>query len=247
MRRLGQPTRLSPPSQVNLAHRLFRSAVYSPGLYTDAFNGSETGLEALYPSFAFGDDLFWASTWLYRATLNNIRSANVSYYQEAMSVTMDLAYLDLDIPGVSWDYVNNMALVHAATISGSSKFHEPAQSFVWDWVCDSDQVKYTRNGRAFYFQTPHLGATAAAASLAALYAKVNAGNDAVAGNRVMIRGALQRHIKCARVRGLEGREALGSCRSLAVLPRSLHCARAQACSALRSSKRRTCWERGWRA
>lgn len=89
--------------QVNKAHRLFFSAMFSPGLYTEAiFDNStvtsatgyaspDTGIEEYYPSFDFGDDLFWASTWLYRAATNNIRQFNITYYKEAMTATMNLA------------------------------------------------------------------------------------------------------------------------------------------------------------
>ena len=93
--------------QVNKAHRLFQSALFSPGLYTVAiydnstitnaagYVSPDTGIEEYYPSFAFGDDLFWASTWLYRAATNNIRRFNISYYNEAMEATMELAYAAL--------------------------------------------------------------------------------------------------------------------------------------------------------
>lgn len=67
--------------------------MFSPGLYTEGFNGTDAsfGIEDHYPSSEFGDDLFWASTWLYRASINSIRSFNDSYYREAMSTTMSLA------------------------------------------------------------------------------------------------------------------------------------------------------------
>lgn len=67
--------------------------MFSPGLYTEGFNGTDAsfGIEDHYPSSAFGDDLFWASTWLYRASINSIRNFNQSYYGEAMSTTMSLA------------------------------------------------------------------------------------------------------------------------------------------------------------
>jgi hypothetical protein len=89
--------------QVNRGHRLFFSAMFTPGLYTESMYENSTvtseighaspdvGIEDYYPSFAFGDDLFWASTWLYRAAKNNIREFNITYYKEAMTATMNLA------------------------------------------------------------------------------------------------------------------------------------------------------------
>jgi hypothetical protein len=47
-------------------------------------------------------------------------------------------YADLDVPGVSWDYMNNMAVTHAATLSSDLRFHLIAQSFIWDWICDDE-------------------------------------------------------------------------------------------------------------
>jgi Glycosyl hydrolase family 9 len=179
--------------QVNTAHRLFRSAVYSPGIYLDALNGTDTGLADVYPSFDLGDDLFWAASWLFRASSNGIRAYNLTYYTEAVKVTMELAYSVLDAPGVDVDYVNNLALVHVATQTQDAQYHLPAQSFIWDWICDSEQVKYTRNGRAYYFDSPYLGNTAAAAAMAALYIKTNAGWDFVANNKALVKGALPAH------------------------------------------------------
>jgi hypothetical protein len=114
------------PAQVNRAHRLFFSAMFSPGLYTEAmFDNStvtsevghvspDTGIEDYYPSFAFGDDLFWASTWLYRAAKNNIRGFNITYYKESMSTTMSLAcaapFLHF-LPAVTFCLPNS--LIHA--------------------------------------------------------------------------------------------------------------------------------------
>lgn len=78
---------------VNRAHRVFQSAIFSPGYYHEATNITQDAatLEEFFPSFDFADDLFWASTWLYRAATNNIRSSNFTYYKEAMVVTSNLA------------------------------------------------------------------------------------------------------------------------------------------------------------
>lgn len=187
---------------VNKAHRVFRAALFTPGLYTEALNGTSFGLEDHYPSFAFGDDLFWAATWMYRASISGYRTYNVEYYSDAMEATMDLAYADRDIPGVSWNYVNNMAVVHAATLTRSVRYHEPAQSLVWDWLCDGDQVSYTRNGRAFYFETPHLGSTVGAAALASVYIHKSKDWSVVRDNQALMRG-----IQCFAVE--QGRYVLG--------------------------------------
>lgn len=116
--------------QVNRAHRLFQSALFSPGLYTEAmFDNStitsasghvseNTGIEDYYPSFAFGDDLFWASTWLYRAATNNIRRFNISYYNEAMEVTLRLACV------AHCPVVTKHLAVRVACFGGT---HEPAE------------------------------------------------------------------------------------------------------------------------
>jgi hypothetical protein len=52
-------------------------------------------------------------------------------------------------------------------------------------------VKYTRNGRAYFFQTPHLGSTAAAAAMAALYIKANKDWYFVAENPALVKGTLK--------------------------------------------------------
>jgi hypothetical protein len=49
-------------------------------------------------------------------------------------------YADLDVPGVGWDYMNNLAVMHAATITRDIRYHLTAQSFIWDWICD-DSVR----------------------------------------------------------------------------------------------------------
>lgn len=67
--------------------------MFSPGLYQEGFNGSaaSAGIEELYPTARYGDDLFWASTWMYRASTAGFRTFNQTYYQDAMSVTMSLS------------------------------------------------------------------------------------------------------------------------------------------------------------
>ena len=190
--------------QANSAHRLFRSAIFSPGIYTDAFNGTDTGLQDVYPSFDEGDDLFWGASWLFRAGTEGIRAYNLTYYRNALEVTMDVAFMALDEPGVSTDYVNNLALIHAATISREVQYHLPAQSFIYDWICDSDVIKYTRNGRAFHFRSPHLGSTAAAAAMAAVYIKRNKDWRFVADNPELIKGAPLPPFRCPSRRALWG-------------------------------------------
>jgi hypothetical protein len=174
--------------QTNTAHRLFRSAVFSPGLYTEALNGTDTGITTQYPSFDLGDDLFWAASWLFRAGNSGIRAYNLTYYHQALDITMDLAFQALDAPGIDVDYVNNLALIHAATISKETQYHLPAQSFIYDWICNHEQIKYTRNGRAYFFRSPHLGSTAAAAAMAAVYIKANKDFLLVTENTAMVKG-----------------------------------------------------------
>lgn len=67
--------------------------MFSPGLYQEAFNGTiaELGIKETYPSNSFFGDLFWASTWLFRASAAGFRTANTTYYEQAMSTTMELA------------------------------------------------------------------------------------------------------------------------------------------------------------
>ena len=108
------------------AHRLFQSAMFSPGLYTEGFNGTEAsfGIEDHYPSSEFGDDLFWASTWLYRASTNNIRTFNISYYREAMATTMALACASCPAPSPD----PARPIRHARSLSHMASFikHNPA-------------------------------------------------------------------------------------------------------------------------
>jgi hypothetical protein len=82
-----------------------------------------------------------------------------------------------------------MAVTHAATLTRDIDYHLTAQSFIWDWVCDREFVKYTRNGRGYYFQTPHLGSTAAAAAMAAVYVKANKDWIVVKENEALVKSA----------------------------------------------------------
>ena len=50
-------------------------------------------------------------------------------------------------------------------------------------------VKYTRNGRAYFFRTAWLGSTAGAAAMAALYAKTTKGWYFVEETPALIKGA----------------------------------------------------------
>lgn len=70
---------------------------------------------------------------------------------------------------VDQDYVLNIGLVHAAINTFSYEFHEPAQTFVWDWIC-SGHAKSTPLGRALAPDSPYLGDTVMAAGLAQMYA-----------------------------------------------------------------------------
>lgn len=106
-------------------------------------------------------------------------------------------YSELSMPGTSWDDMSNIAVTHAATISRDVRYHLEAQSFLWDWICDGDLVQYTRNGRAFFEGTPHLGATAAAAAMAAVYAHSERNSQYLADDLAMTRGATAAAARCA--------------------------------------------------
>jgi hypothetical protein len=69
---------------------------------------------------------------------------------------------------VSLDYLNNVALVHAAVVTRDWSIHSAAQSWIWDWIC-SGSVRYTTFGRAHHSESPMLGDTAMAAAIAAVY------------------------------------------------------------------------------
>lgn len=56
-------------------------------------------------------------------------------------------------------------------------------------LCYLQLVKYTRNGRAYFFQTPHLGSTAGAAAMAALYVKASKDWYFVEEKPALIKGA----------------------------------------------------------
>lgn len=69
------------------------------------------------------------------------------------------------------------------------KFHEGAQSFFWDWLCDSTLVTRTRNGRAFFYDTPWLGTSVTVGALAALYTHTNRDWNLVYENPDMVNSA----------------------------------------------------------
>ena len=141
---------------------------YALQVYSAAANVSGTPLTQSYPSNSYLDDLFWAATWMLRASNEGLRPYNASYYYSAARTTFELAFADRDNMAVSADYVNNVALVHAATITKDWSFHSAAQSWVWDWIC-SGEVTYTTFGRAYHPEAPMLGDTALAAAAAATY------------------------------------------------------------------------------
>jgi hypothetical protein len=173
------------------AHRLFTSVMLSPKLFSDSLNVTGSPGAALvqsYPSNSYLDDLFWASTWLLRATQQNMRTNNASYYYAAMRTTFELAFSERDSMAVSTDYVNNIALVHAAVISHDWSFHSAAQSWIWDWICSGD-VDYTTFGRAWHPESAMLGDTAIAAAIAATYVHAVRNWDLVSSNEHFMTGA----------------------------------------------------------
>lgn len=174
---LYQFDRIETPSaeqNIALSHRLFQSALYSPTLYTSAENVTSLPVGDHYPSNSYLDDLFWASTWLLRASLDdhgafpNRTATNLAFYYAACRTTFELAFAERDSMAVSMDYLNNVALVHAAVVTKDWSFHSAAQSWIWDWIC-SGAVRYTTFGRAHHPESMMLGDTVMAASIAAAY------------------------------------------------------------------------------
>jgi hypothetical protein len=170
------------------AHRLFTSVMRAPKLYSMATNTSSDPLFQSYPTNSYIDDLFWASTWLLRANNEGYRSANASYYYSAARTTFELAFAERDSMAVSPDYLNNVALVHAATITRDWGFHSAAQSWIWDWICSGD-VKYTTFGRAWHPESMMLGDTAMAAAIAATYVHAAEGWKKASENANFMTGA----------------------------------------------------------
>lgn len=107
-------------------------------------------------------------------------------------------YAELDFPGLSWDYMTNLAVTHAATLTQDAQYHTAAQSFLWDWLCDDEAVQYTRAGRAFFPGTPHLGSTAGAAAMAALYVHSARESQFLADDLAMVRGAVPHYVHACR-------------------------------------------------
>jgi cellulose synthase/poly-beta-1,6-N-acetylglucosamine synthase-like glycosyltransferase len=161
-------------SRIDAAHDLFAHSMNNPGKYTDLAGVLETKLADYFPSNSYYDDLFWAATWLFRAALAGYRRADMMYYANAMDVLMDLAFGEQDVLAVSYDYMPNAAVVHAASITKSHKFHSAARSFLWDWTC-SGEATTTARGRGYYDKSPYLGDSMAVAALAAVYARNSAG------------------------------------------------------------------------
>lgn len=165
--------------RVDAAHDLFVYSMDSPGKYTDLPGVLETKIADHFPSNSYYDDLFWAATWLFRASVAGYRRADMMYYANAMDLLMDLAFGEQDVLAVSYDYMPNAAVVHAASVTKSYKFHSAARSFLWDWTC-SGEATTTARGRGYYDDSPYLGDTMAVAALAAIYARNSDGFASVA-------------------------------------------------------------------
>lgn len=159
---------------ITRAHRLFVSAMLAPSTYTQSENVTNLPIADHFPSNSYLDDLFWAATWLLRSSLSEYGSfpdqsgKNLAYYYVAMRTTFKLAFAERDSMAVSIDYLNNVALVHAAVITKDWSFHSAAQSWIWDWIC-SGNVRYTTFGRAHHPESMMLGETTMAAAIAAVY------------------------------------------------------------------------------
>lgn len=153
---------------IDSAHDMFRDAMFSPGSFQDSDN--VTDIKYHYPSSSYFDDLFWASTWLYRASQNGFREFDAPFYRDAMRILKGTAYNERDDLATTPDYLNNAAAVHAAILTDDPEFHSVAQSFLWDWIC-SGEAKYNKYGRAWYKESPRLGSTAMVAALAEIYSR----------------------------------------------------------------------------
>ena len=74
-------------NNLRLAHRLFTSVMVSPTTYTESGNVTGTAITDSYPSGSYFDDLFWAATWLLRASQAGLRAANETYYYRCVLCT----------------------------------------------------------------------------------------------------------------------------------------------------------------
>lgn len=159
---------------VKRAHRLFTSAMLGPSVFTASQNVTNLPIADHFPSNSYLDDLFWASTWMLRSSLSEYgsfpdqSSKNLAYYYVAMRTTFKMAFSERDSMAVSLDYLNNVALVHAAVITKDWSFHSAAQSWIWDWICSGGAV-YTTFGRAHNSESMLLGDTTMASAIAAVY------------------------------------------------------------------------------
>lgn len=190
---------LQASTNVNKAHRLFRSSLLAPTIYTSAANVTSTPIAWHYPSNSYLDDLFWASTWMLRASQQEygaFREYNSTYYYTATRMIMDLSFAERDNMEVSSGYLNNVALVHAATITKDWQFHSAAQSWIWDWICSGD-VTYTTFGRAYHPESPMLGNTALAAAIAAVYVHSAEKWELVSQNKDFMTGACVLALQCS--------------------------------------------------
>jgi hypothetical protein len=162
-------------TQVSKAARLFDAVIYAPASLAEPANATSDAGALLehYPAASPFDDLFWAATWLYRAggTPGLVQAAARATYGTAMSLTMDLAYAELDAPGASWDVMHPLATLHAATLTTELRYHDAAQNMFWDTLCDGTAVAMAPDGRALFPASPYLGSTAAVAAMSALYVK----------------------------------------------------------------------------
>jgi hypothetical protein len=109
------------------------------------------------------------SSWMYRAAKENFGqlTGQEKYFEEMKNAYYN-AIGEEDTFIVDLDYVLNIGLIHAATLTYSYELHEPAQTFVWDWIC-SGHADQTPLGRSYAPDSPYLGDTVMAAALAQMY------------------------------------------------------------------------------
>jgi hypothetical protein len=183
---------------IKRAHRLFESAMLAPSVFTASENVTNLPITEHFPSNSYLDDLFWAATWMLRSSLSEYgsfpdqSSKNLAYYYVAMRTTFKLSFAERDSMAVSMDYLNNVALVHAAVITKDWSFHSAAQSWIWDWIC-SGTVTYTTFGRAHNWESMMLGDTTMAAAIAAVYVNAARKWKTAELNDYFLTGALMLH------------------------------------------------------
>ena len=180
-------------------------------------------MSPLYALSTAQDKLLWGAAWLYRATGDGryLKQASAAYarflYQEgggnAPGATPRAPALDPD--QLFWGA--NVALAEAA---GWATFHERARAFLRANICaEGERLRYTPLGRSFNADAPPLGASAAGAFLAAVYARAARSSGAGLGAPTPTDARLAARYECfalSQVRYMLGGDAGGGGSSFVV-------------------------------